>query len=138
MQPTCSTIRRSQIGTRCGVAQASPTRSSSLARTFRPHGKTYLDVALNATNVLNHPAFTNWNTVWSGASLANAQQFARPYLSSTWKNLSRCCFECNQRAQPSGVHKLEHGVEWRKPRQRAAVRSPVPFVHMEKPISMLL
>jgi len=37
------------------------TLSSQLARTFRPHGKLYLDVAVNATNTLNHPAFPSWN-----------------------------------------------------------------------------
>ncbi len=37
------------------------TLNSQLARTFRPHGKLYLDVAVNATNTLNHPAFSSWN-----------------------------------------------------------------------------
>ena len=38
------------------------TFNSSLARTFRPHGKWYLDVIVNSTNTLNHAAFTGWNT----------------------------------------------------------------------------
>ena len=37
------------------------TLSGQLSRTFRPHGKLYLDVTVNGTNVLNHPAFTSWN-----------------------------------------------------------------------------
>jgi hypothetical protein len=36
------------------------TLNSQLARTFRPHGKLYLDVSLNATNTLNHVAFSSW------------------------------------------------------------------------------
>jgi hypothetical protein len=54
------------------------TLNSSLMRTFRPHGKTYLDLTVNATNLLNHPALTNWDTVWNSASESNQQQFGRP------------------------------------------------------------
>lgn len=43
------------------------TLDSSLARTFRPHGKLYLDLRVDATNLLNHPAFTSWNTIWGNA-----------------------------------------------------------------------
>jgi hypothetical protein len=60
---------------------------NSLARTFRPHGKTYLDLSVSATNVLNHPEFTNWNTVWSNAALSNAQQFGRPVGVSAMRKL---------------------------------------------------
>lgn len=39
--------------------------NSSLARTFRPHGKSYLDFALISNNLLNHPNFSSWNTVFN-------------------------------------------------------------------------
>jgi hypothetical protein len=61
--------------------------NSSLARTFRPHGKTYLDLTLNATNLLNHPDFTSWITTWNDASLTNAQQFGRPAGASSMRML---------------------------------------------------
>ena len=35
---------------------------TSLARTFRPTGRFYLDSKVAATNMLNHPVFTGWNT----------------------------------------------------------------------------
>ena len=41
------------------------TLDSALARTFRPRGKLYLDLRVSATNLLNHPEFTRWNTVWA-------------------------------------------------------------------------
>ena len=63
------------------------TLDSSLARTFRPHGKTYLDLTVNATNLLNHPDFTGWNTVWNGASLTNAQQFGLPVAAASMRSL---------------------------------------------------
>jgi hypothetical protein len=34
----------------------------ALQRTFRPGGRFYLDARVDATNVLNHPVFTSWNT----------------------------------------------------------------------------
>lgn len=48
------------------------TFDAQMARTFRPHGKWYLDVAVDATNILNHPAFTGWN------SLVTSTQFGLP------------------------------------------------------------
>jgi len=63
------------------------TLNSSLARTFRPHGKTYLDLTVAATNLLNHPDFTSWNSVWSNASLTNAQQFGRPAAAGAMRSL---------------------------------------------------
>ena len=54
------------------------TPNTSLARTFRPHGKTDLDLTVNSTNVLNHPEFSSWITSWNGASQTNAEQFGRP------------------------------------------------------------
>ena len=35
--------------------------NNSLARTFRPHGKAYLDFAIISTNTFNHAAFSSWN-----------------------------------------------------------------------------
>ncbi|HEY1649243.1 MAG TPA: carboxypeptidase-like regulatory domain-containing protein [Terracidiphilus sp.] len=60
---------------------------SSLARTFRPHGKTYLDLTVNATNLLNHPDFTSWDAIWNDASLSNAQQFGRPLSANSMRML---------------------------------------------------
>lgn len=61
--------------------------NSSLARTFRPHGKTYLDFAVSANNLLNHPDFTSWSAVWNNASLSNAQQFGRPVSPNSMRKL---------------------------------------------------
>ena len=44
----------------------------ALQRTFRPSGRFYLDARVDATNVLNHPVFTTWNT-----TLGNTQ-FGEP------------------------------------------------------------
>jgi hypothetical protein len=63
------------------------TLNSSLARTFRPHGKTYLDLTLSATNLLNHPAFTNWDAIWNGASASSQQQFGRPLAAGAMRSL---------------------------------------------------
>ncbi len=41
--------------------------NSTLARTFRPHGKTYLDFALESTNTFNHATFSNWNNYFGNA-----------------------------------------------------------------------
>ncbi len=61
--------------------------NSSLARTFRPHGKTYLDLTVNATNLLNHPEFTSWDAIWNDAALTNAQQFGRPLSANSMRTL---------------------------------------------------
>jgi hypothetical protein len=63
------------------------TLNSSLARTFRPRGKTYLDLTLTATNLLNHPAFTNWDVMWNSASVANQQQFGKPLAAGAPRSL---------------------------------------------------
>lgn len=34
--------------------------TSQLSRTFRPHGKWYLDVTINSTNTFNHPTISSW------------------------------------------------------------------------------
>lgn len=54
------------------VGPSSFTFETQMARTFRPHGKWYLDVAVNATNLLNHPAFSSWN------NLVTSAQFGLP------------------------------------------------------------
>jgi hypothetical protein len=61
--------------------------NSSLARTFRPHGKLYLDLTVNATNLLNHPDFTSWDAMWNNASLSNSQQFGRPVAANAMRSL---------------------------------------------------
>jgi hypothetical protein len=61
--------------------------NSSLARTFRPHGRLFLDLAVNATNLLNHPDFTSWDTIWNNASLSNSQQFGRPIAANAMRSL---------------------------------------------------
>jgi hypothetical protein len=63
------------------------TLNSSLARTFRPHGKIYLDLTVNATNLLNHPAFTNWDTMWNSASTSNQNQFGKPLAAGAMRSL---------------------------------------------------
>ena len=35
----------------------------AMQRTFRPNKHFYLDARIDATNLLNHPVFTGWNTV---------------------------------------------------------------------------
>jgi hypothetical protein len=54
-----------------------------MARTFRPHGKWYLDVSVSATNTFNHAAFTGWNTDWS---LENTQ-FGKPTSTGGMRSL---------------------------------------------------
>jgi hypothetical protein len=39
------------------------TFNTSMARTFRPHGKWYLDVSVSSNNTFNHAAYTSWNNV---------------------------------------------------------------------------
>ena len=62
--------------------------NSSLARTFRPHGKLFLDLSINATNVLNHPVFSAWNATWDDASQANAELFGRPANANGMRSVS--------------------------------------------------
>lgn len=53
----------------------------ALQRTFRPSGRLYLDARMDATNVLNHPVFTKWNT-----ALGNAQ-FGEPVAVNPMRSL---------------------------------------------------
>jgi hypothetical protein len=51
--------------------------SATMNRTFRLHDRYTLDAQLNASNVLNHPVITNWNTSWGSPTFgaaANASQ----------------------------------------------------------------
>ncbi len=57
------------------------TLNDSLARTFRPGGKLYLDARIDATNVLNHAEFTNWNTTF------NSAQFGLPLSANAMRSL---------------------------------------------------
>jgi hypothetical protein len=53
----------------------------ALQRTFRPTGRFYLDARVDATNVLNHPVFTRWNTtLWN-------TQFGEPLAVSSMRSL---------------------------------------------------
>ncbi|MFC5861792.1 carboxypeptidase regulatory-like domain-containing protein [Acidicapsa dinghuensis] len=57
------------------------TLDSSLQRTFRPHGKWFLDVRVDSTNTLNHPAFSGWNSVFGNT------QFGLPVSANAMRNL---------------------------------------------------
>lgn len=57
------------------------TLDSSLQRTFRPHGKWFLDVRVDSTNTLNHPAFSSWNSVVGNT------QFGLPVSANSMRNL---------------------------------------------------
>jgi hypothetical protein len=54
---------------------------SSVARTFRPSGRFYLDLKVSATNMLNHPVFTGWNTT------VNSTQFGLPINTNAMRSL---------------------------------------------------
>jgi hypothetical protein len=57
------------------------TLDTSLARTFRPSGRFFLDAKVAATNVLNHPVFTGWNTT------VNSTQFGVPLNANAMRSL---------------------------------------------------
>jgi trimeric autotransporter adhesin len=57
------------------------TLDTSLARTFRPSGRFYLDAKVAATNMLNHPVFTGWNTT------VNSTQFGLPLAPNPMRSL---------------------------------------------------
>jgi trimeric autotransporter adhesin len=54
---------------------------SSVARTFRPSGRFFLDAKVAATNLLNHPVFTGWNTT------VNSTQFGLPLSPNAMRSL---------------------------------------------------
>ena len=57
------------------------TLDSSLQRTFRPHGKWFLDVRVDSTNTPNHPAFSSWNAIVGNT------QFGLPVSANAMRNL---------------------------------------------------
>ncbi|MFC5862909.1 TonB-dependent receptor [Acidicapsa dinghuensis] len=57
------------------------TLDSSLQRTFRPHEKWYLDLRIDSTNTLNHPAFSSWNS-----TIGNTQ-FGLPVSAGSMRSL---------------------------------------------------
>jgi hypothetical protein len=54
---------------------------ASLARTFRPTGRFFLDARVDATNLLNHGVFTGWVTT------VNSTQFGLPVAASPMRSL---------------------------------------------------
>jgi hypothetical protein len=54
---------------------------SSMSRTFRPSQRIYLDARVSATNLLNHAAFTGWNTT------VNSTQFGLPVAANPMRSL---------------------------------------------------
>ena len=55
--------------------------NSSLARTFRPSTRFYLDARVDATNLLNHGVFTGWITT------VNSTQFGLPLTANPMRSL---------------------------------------------------
>ena len=53
----------------------------SLARTFRPNTRFYVDARVDATNLLNHVVFTGWNTI------VNNTQFGLPIAANPMRSL---------------------------------------------------
>ncbi len=54
---------------------------TSVARTFRPSGRFFFDFKVAATNMLNHPVFTGWNTT------VNSTQFGLPLEPNAMRSL---------------------------------------------------
>jgi hypothetical protein len=54
---------------------------SSVNRTFRPNARFFLDFKVAATNMLNHPVFTGWNTT------VNSTQFGLPLAPNAMRSL---------------------------------------------------
>jgi len=57
------------------------TLDGSLARTFRPGTKYYLDLRVDSTNLLNHAAFSGWNTA------VTSTQFGEPTAANGMRSL---------------------------------------------------
>jgi len=55
--------------------------NSSLVRSFRPSSRFYLDLRVDATNLLNHGVFTGWNTT------VNSTQFGLPVAANPMRSL---------------------------------------------------
>jgi hypothetical protein len=54
---------------------------ASLARTFRPDARLYLDARVDATNLLNHAVFTSWDTI------VNSSQFGAATTANPMRSL---------------------------------------------------
>lgn len=54
---------------------------SAMQRTFRPSTRFYLDARIEATNLLNHAVFTNWNTTFGNT------QFGQPVAPNPMRSL---------------------------------------------------
>ena len=52
-----------------------------MQRTFRPNKRFFLDARIDATNLLNHPVFTSWNTIVGNA------QFGLPQFPNQMRSL---------------------------------------------------
>jgi hypothetical protein len=57
------------------------TLDTSVSRTFRPTARFFLDFKVAATNMLNHPVFTGWNTT------VNSTQFGLPLNADAMRSL---------------------------------------------------
>jgi hypothetical protein len=57
------------------------TLDTSVNRTFRPNARFFLDFKVAATNMLNHPVFTGWNTT------VNSTQFGLPLTPNAMRSL---------------------------------------------------
>lgn len=55
--------------------------NGSLVRSFRPSSRFYLDLRIDATNLLNHSVFTGWNTT------VNSTQFGLPIAANPMRSL---------------------------------------------------
>ena len=55
--------------------------NASLARTFRPSTRFYLDARVDSSNLLNHAVFTGWNTT------VNSTQFGLPVSANPMRSL---------------------------------------------------
>jgi hypothetical protein len=53
----------------------------AVQRTFRPTSRFYLDARIDATNLMNHVVFDNWNTTMGNA------QFGQPVAASQMRSL---------------------------------------------------
>jgi hypothetical protein len=54
---------------------------AALVRSFHPSSHFYLDLRVNATNLLNHGVFTGWNTT------VNSTQFGLPIAANPMRSL---------------------------------------------------
>jgi len=54
---------------------------SAMTRTFRPNSRSYIDLQVSASNLLNRAAFTGWNTT------VNSTQFGLPVAANAMRSL---------------------------------------------------